>query len=268
MNKLTVMAKNQNTYFVKRLIQEVGKGSLFLFDPWKDPLESPQEGRVLVRTTGVYGDERDLEILERFFAPEEIINTLPTLRVLRNKKLQYQIFPTVNIPALPWLDLQHASVPMIRAFLVRHPGSRFLVKPHRGQGGWGIETFSREQMLTWTGDRTDKEFILQPYLEGWRELRCFFIDDWCLSLERENSGGAASNFTAGGTARLIDLPPSVKELVGRIRKHFQLTYGAIDFLQQREELITLEINSAPGVEQLEAITGVNVMRKLVDQLGF
>jgi hypothetical protein len=61
MNKLVVVAKNKDTYFIKRLIEEVGDSAI-LFNPWLD-FQIPEGQKYLVRTTGVYGIVLDLHIL-------------------------------------------------------------------------------------------------------------------------------------------------------------------------------------------------------------
>jgi glutathione synthase/RimK-type ligase-like ATP-grasp enzyme len=42
-----------------------------------------------------------------------------------------------------------------------------------------------------------------------------------------------------------------------------LDYGAIDFLIDGDQIYVIDINCVPGIEQLEAISGENIMRKLL-----
>ena len=56
MNKLVIITKNPQTYFIERLIKDVGEDKVKLFNPWTD-LEFPMGENYLVRTTGVYGSD-------------------------------------------------------------------------------------------------------------------------------------------------------------------------------------------------------------------
>ncbi len=71
MNKLVVVTKNKETYFVRRLIEEVGNRAVF-FNPWQDFI-LPESEKYLVRTTGVYRSDLDLHFL----------STLPVGSVMR-----------------------------------------------------------------------------------------------------------------------------------------------------------------------------------------
>ena len=52
MNKLVIITKNEKTYFVEKLIKELGQDKVALFNPWAD-LILPEGEHYLVRTTGI-----------------------------------------------------------------------------------------------------------------------------------------------------------------------------------------------------------------------
>ncbi len=246
MNKLCVIARNHSTYFMKRLTEEV---DLDVFNPWESA-HLPLAENYLVRTTGVYGDDRDLEVLRK--TERNVINPVLSHELLRDKSRQFTLLENAELPVIPWRRLDSCE-----DFLP----DKILVKPIRGQGGWGIKVMGKEEFLSWKTSTTDRSWIIQPYLEGQSEFRLFFCGGEEILLER--TGDLAANFTQGGEARRIPLKDDFKGLVPKIRKLTGIQYGAIDLFLTKGELRILEINPVPGIEQLEKVTGENIIRKVL-----
>ncbi len=248
MNKLCVVTRNRETYFMKRLTEEVGEFSVW--NPWEDkPL--PVASTYLVRTTGVYGDDRDLDLLR--ISKEVIINPVSTHELLRDKAVQFRFLEKKGFHVIPWKKLDERG-----DFLP----SKVLIKPVRGQGGWGIRVMDQKSFLEWEKTTTDRSWIVQPYLENVKEFRLFFCGDEEILLER--TGGVAANFTQGGEARLVPIPAGLSEMGEEIRMITGAGYGAVDFFETASgEHLILEINPVPGVEQLEKVTGHNILRKVL-----
>jgi glutathione synthase/RimK-type ligase-like ATP-grasp enzyme len=269
MNKILVMAKNKNTYFIKRLIETVGEEHVVLFDPWSElsPVDTDIQ-KILVRTTGVYSSNADLSYLKTQTITKNIINPLESLETFRSKLSQYKYFKQKNIPHFPWLNLQESELMELESFLKQYPAQRYLIKPHRGQGGWGIETFTSQEILTWFKTRKsskgDLEYLLQIYYEDVIEVRFFFIgEDYSITLQREKiPGQAQANFGQGGEAYRVEDHPDFWRLVEKIRAELSLFYGAIDALLINGSPVILEVNATPGIEQLEQVSGQDVMQRL------
>lgn len=269
MNKILVLAKNKKTYFIKRLIEVVGLERLILFDPWSEaPPKDTDIEKILVRTTGVYTPQEDLTFLKSQTFTAHIINPLESLEIFRSKLNQYKYFQQQNISHFPWLNLLESEEEELVSFLRKHPAERYLIKPHRGQGGWGIETFTSQEILNWFRARKssegDLEYLLQIYYENVPELRFFFIgEDYSITLQRQKTPGhAQANFGQGGEAHQVEDHPEFWPLLKKIRSDFPLSYGAIDALLIKGRPVILEVNTTPGIEQLEQVSGQNVMKRL------
>lgn len=247
MNKLCVVNRNQKTYFMKRLMEEVG--NVVLWDPWESS-SLPSADHFLLRTTGVYGDDRDLNLLKA--CKKSVINPVSGHELLRDKAHQFQFLEKKGFHLIPWrtLDQRDDFLP-----------EKVLIKPIRGQGGWGIRTMGRKEFLKWESETSDRSWIIQPFLENVRELRLFFCGDEEFLLERK--GEVAANFTQGGKAVLIPVPPALSELGEEIRLITDLSYGSIDLFEYEGQHLILEINPVPGIEQLEQVTGQNIIRKVL-----
>jgi glutathione synthase/RimK-type ligase-like ATP-grasp enzyme len=263
MNRICVIAKNKKTYFIHRLIEEVGQG-VVLFDPWSD-FELPEAQVYLTRTTGVYRNDLDLMIMKAV-PSERLINSLDVLTRFREKKTQYTWFDEQDLPSLPWIDLKGIDPVTAEKFSVLYP--EILVKPNRGQGGWGIEVLDRETFKGWLKKKKregDEDFLAQPFQRGLPEYRFFFIKGRKpLTLKRQARDGMVANFRAQGRAELASLPESVREKLLQICELSRVHYGAVDFFLDGEEIKILEVNVAPGIEQLEKVTGENVIRSLLE----
>lgn len=260
MNKLVVLAKNQNTYFIKRLMEEVGEG-VACFNPWQDFI-LPEAPVYLSRCTGVYGNDLDLMFLKTLPAGK-IINPLGTLQRFRSKSSQYTWMEERNLPCLPWIPLPGMDLIQVERFFRLYP--RSVVKPLIGQGGWGVEELNWERFRSWWKKRkgNDEQYLLQPLVQDARELRYFFIkDNFSLVLERKALSGISANFQKQGSAEVSTLPAEFQTTIETLIKESGAIYGAIDLFIEDGRLQILELNSVPGIEQLEKVSGINIMQSL------
>ncbi len=248
MNKMTVVTRNRETYFMKRLTEEVGE--LDCWNPWEDT-RVPDASAFLIRTSGVYGDDRDLNLLRK--SQTNIINPVESHALLRDKAMQFQFLEKKGFHVIPWRPLDHRG-----DFLPE----KILIKPVRGQGGWGIRTMDQKSFLDWEKETKDRSWIVQPYLENVKEFRLFYCGQEEILLQRR--GAVAANFTQGGSAVVVPIPKALSEFGEEIRMLTGTFYGAVDFFEtQTGEHLILEINPVPGVEQLERVTGQNIIRKVL-----
>lgn len=249
MNKLCVVARNRETYFIRRLTEEVG--DVLFWDPWIG--QAPVADNYLVRTTSIYRNDDDLKLLEKVHG--KVINPVMAHELLRDKVRQFTFLERRGFHLIPWRRLDGPG-----DFLPE----KVLIKPVRGQGGWGIRTMTAEEFLNWEKTSIDRDWIVQPYLENLRELRLFFCGHEEFLLER--SGEVAANFTQGGKAKLVSIPKALSELGDEIRDLTGTSYGAIDLFESGDQHLIIEINPVPGIEQLEKLTGQNIVRKVLSLL--
>jgi glutathione synthase/RimK-type ligase-like ATP-grasp enzyme len=256
MNKFCVVAKNKETYFIKRLIEEVGE--VDLFDPWSD-LVLPEAEKYIVRTTGIYGNDLDLLMINTL-PSERLVNPLPILKRFRSKNTQYEWFDQLDLPCLPWMSLKGTNLVTVEKFFRLYP--EVVVKPFNGQGGWGIEALKWDNFKSWKKKKAqDEDYLIQPFIKNATEYRYFFIKgENPVVLQRHAKTGIAANFQREGEATLVTFPIDHKEVVERLIERSGALYGAIDLLIYDERLIILELNAVPGIEQLEKVSGLNVMK--------
>lgn len=264
MKQLFVLTKNVNTTFMKRLIEEVG--NCLCVNPETEAHLLKSDSFYLVRTFGVYRDDSDLDSLEKL-SGAVVVNTVWALRLFRSKDQQYQFFYNHQIPILPWLSLEHSSWEQVKEWISLHPSLKYLVKPDRGQAGWGIFALDLDNLKRWWDQQRsidDLSYVLQPFIEGKDELRVFFIKNQGMwTLKRKPEERVAANFGSGGSAEVVELPVELTSLVEKIIEVSGVFYGAIDLFWDGARPVVLELNTVPGIEQLENLTGENIINRLV-----
>lgn len=260
MKQICVIAKNKETYFIKRLIEEVGE-SFSLFDPWSD-FELPAADYYLARTTGVYGNDLDLLILKSL-DQKKVINPHDVLKIFRDKSKQYEWFEHKNLPILPWLNLKTVDLLNVEKFFRLYP--EVVVKPLMGQGGWGLEALTWESFKSWKKKRAqDDSYLIQPFIKNAIEYRYFFMQGCApIILKREAKTGIAANFKKEGSARVSGLDDKFQPIIQEAISMSGALYGAFDLLVDDDRLYILELNVVPGIEQLEKVTGSNVMKSFL-----
>lgn len=265
MNKLCVVAKNKDTYFVKRLMEEVGQ--VDLFDPWSDFL-LPEADFYLVRTTGIYRNDLDLMFIKSI-PTNKVVNPYNALKRFRSKNSQFDWFEEKDVPCLPWMSLKGGDMIAIERFFRLYP--KVVVKPLVGQGGWGIEALTWDEFKSWWKKKkgVDEDYLIQPLVRDARELRYFFIKGQSpIVFERTAKSGIVANFQREGAATVIEFPAEHQATIDELISASEAHYGAIDlFIHDDGRLSILELNTVPGIQQLEKVSGHNVMKLLLESLN-
>lgn len=263
MNKICVVAKNKDTYFIKRLIEEVGK-RCELFNPWAD-LEFPVADIYLSRCTGVYKSDLDLLFLKTV-AKDKLVNNFEVLNLFRSKITQYEWFEKEDLPSLPWLPIKGSDILTIEKFFRLYP--ELVVKPFLGQGGWGVQKLTWPEFNSWKKKNSpDENYLLQPLIRDGKEFRYFFIKGKTpIILERRAKSGIAANFQNQGEGLVSNLPDQILEKITKLVNLSTAHYGAIDLFMKDDRMYILELNSVPGIEQLEKISGKNIIKEILESL--
>src|SRR5690606_5082204 len=98
------------------------------------------------------------------------------------------------------------------------------------------------------------------------DIRCFVVGDRVVAAMRRQAprGEFRSNLHRGGTA--FPASASAEEQATAIRAAAALGLGVagVDLIRSRRGPLVLEVNSSPGLEGIEATTGVDIARRVVD----
>ena len=110
-----------------------------------------------------------------------------------------------------------------------------------------------------------QEFI--PEAQG-ADIRCFVVGDKVVAaMKRQAAAGEfRSNLHRGGAAALVELTADEQETALRAAQVIGLGVAGVDLLRSSRGPMVLEVNSSPGLEGIEGITGVDIAGSMIEHL--
>ena len=113
-------------------------------------------------------------------------------------------------------------------------------------------------------------FLVQEFIaeaEG-ADLRCFVVGDEVVAAMRRQApkGDFRSNLHRGGSAEAVVASDDERAVAVRAARVLGLGVAGVDLIRARRGPLVLEVNSSPGLEGIEAATGVNVAGKIIENL--
>lgn len=149
-----------------------------------------------------------------------------------------------------------------------------VIKLNEGTQGNGVilaesQTASRSVIEAFRGLYAN--FLVQEFIaeaEG-ADLRCFVVGGKVVAAMRRAAkpGEFRSNLHRGGTATAAKLSPQERELAVRAAKVMGLGVAGVDMLRSNRGPLVLEVNSSPGLEGIEAASGVDVAAAMIDYIA-
>ncbi|MCC7248693.1 MAG: RimK family alpha-L-glutamate ligase, partial [Lysobacter sp.] len=111
-------------------------------------------------------------------------------------------------------------------------------------------------------------FLVQEFIaeaEG-ADVRCFVVGDAVVAAMRRQApkGDFRSNLHRGGTAEAVAPSDDERAIAVRAAQVLGLGVAGVDLIRARRGPLVLEVNSSPGLEGIEAATGVDVAGKIID----
>lgn len=268
------------THAVRRLREEaLTRGiALTLQNPqlcrvsWPPVATTPHFDLTLNRIASVEGDAF-LETLMRWPVWGRQVNAWEIRQKLWDKSRQALWMSERDWPALPFfvhrgpLTTQDAAW---RRFADAHAsGKGWVLKMNRGQRGVGVHFLASEgELMGWLETLRrmgDQDFLVQPWLPVEKEYRVTLLGQRVWGVLERKGMGLAANFAQGGEARELTKahwPVELTSLIQRMTQGPVADLLSIDILMSPETLVVSDINTTPGFEQLEAVTGRNLAADL------
>lgn len=111
-------------------------------------------------------------------------------------------------------------------------------------------------------------FLVQEFIaeaEG-ADIRCFVVGDAVVAAMRRQApkGDFRSNLHRGGTAEAVAPSDDERAIAVRAAQVLGLGVAGVDLIRARRGPLVLEVNSSPGLEGIEAATGVDVAGNIID----
>lgn len=109
--------------------------------------------------------------------------------------------------------------------------------------------------------------LVQEFIEEakGRDIRCFVIgDEVVASMERRAAKGEfRANIHLGGKANLLEITAAERKIALAAAKTLGLKVAGVDLIRSKEGPKVLEVNSSPGLEGIEAVTGIGIAELMI-----
>jgi len=113
-------------------------------------------------------------------------------------------------------------------------------------------------------------FLVQEYIKESKgsDIRCFVVGDRIVaSMQRTaKEGDFRSNLHRGGTASSIKLLPEERALALKAAKVMGLDVAGVDLIRSAHGPLVLEVNSSPGLQGIERVTGKDVADMIIEYI--
>ncbi|RZO83536.1 MAG: 30S ribosomal protein S6--L-glutamate ligase [Oceanococcus sp.] len=144
-------------------------------------------------------------------------------------------------------------------------GAPLVIKLLEGTQGVGVVLAETQQ----AGESVIEAFrglnayiLLQEFIKeaGGADIRCFVIGEKVVAAMRRQGkdGEFRSNLHRGGTAEKVRITPEERSTAVRAAKIMGLNVAGVDILRSNHGPVVMEVNSSPGLEGIETITGKDV----------
>ena len=111
------------------------------------------------------------------------------------------------------------------------------------------------------------KIMVQEFIEeaGGKDLRVFVVNNKIVgAMVREGKeGDFRSNLHRGGTATKAHLTKEEKQVALQTCRSLGLQIAGVDMIRSKRGPLVLEVNSSPGLEGIEAATGVNIAEAII-----
>lgn len=102
-----------------------------------------------------------------------------------------------------------------------------------------------------------------------RDVRALVVGDRVVAAMRRTAAGDEfrSNVHRGGTVEAVNLDPAYEQAAVRAAQIMGLKVAGVDMLEGDEGPLVMEVNSSPGLQGVEAATGLDVAGAIIDYIA-
>jgi len=148
-----------------------------------------------------------------------------------------------------------------------------VIKLNEGSQGQGVllaEKRSASQSVIEAFRGLYANFLVQEFIReaNGADIRCFVVGGKVVAAMRRQGreGEFRSNLHRGGSASAAQLSTAETDTALRAARVMGLNVAGVDLLRSKRGPLVLEVNSSPGLEGIEAATGVDVGGEIVEYI--
>ena len=199
------------------------------------------------------------------------INHSEAIARSRDKLRCLQILASKNIP-IPTTGFACGNED-IEGLISIVDGSPVVIKLLQGSQGIGVVLAQTDETATsmiQAFQSLYSRFLVQEFIEEAKgvDIRCFVIDDRVVaSMKRQAVGDEfRSNLHRGGLGEKVPLTSQEEEIAIRSAQAMELKIAGVDLLRSNHGSVVIEVNSSPGLQGIENVTGIDVAEKIIEFL--
>ncbi len=150
-------------------------------------------------------------------------------------------------------------------------GAPVVIKLLEGTQGIGVvlsETEKSAKSVIEAFRGANVNILVQEFIKeaGSSDIRIFVVGGKVVaSMMRTGAAGDfRSNLHRGGSAKTIKITPEERSTAIRAAKVMGLNVAGVDILRANHGPVIMEVNSSPGLEGLENVTGLDIAGKIIE----
>jgi len=197
------------------------------------------------------------------------VNPSQAISVSRDKLRALQVLSRhrVAIPTTMFVRRVDEILPAIE----RMGGPPVVVKLLEGTQGIGVilaeSTQAAEAIIQTLSGPAKQSVLLQQFVKEsrGRDVRAFVVGSRVVAAMRRVAQGDEfrSNVHRGGTAEAVELDEEYRRVAVHAAQIMGLRVAGVDLLEGRNGPVLMEVNSSPGLERIEAATGIDVAGEII-----
>jgi len=114
-------------------------------------------------------------------------------------------------------------------------------------------------------------FLVQEFIREAKgaDLRCFVVGGQVVAMMKRQAprGDFRSNLHRGGTAKAVTATAAEQQTAIRAAQLLGLGVAGVDLIRSRRGPLILEVNASPGLEGIEAASGVDVAGSIIEYVA-
>jgi len=146
-----------------------------------------------------------------------------------------------------------------------------LLESAQGKGVVLAETRKAAESVVSAFRRLDANFLVQEFIEeaAGSDVRCLVIGKKVVAAmqRRAADDDFRSNLHQGGQATMVRLSPGERRIAIRAARAMKLNVAGVDLLRAKNGPKVLEVNSSPGLQGIEKVSGKDIAGMIIDYLS-
>lgn len=150
-------------------------------------------------------------------------------------------------------------------------GAPLVIKLLEGTQGRGVvlaETKKAAESVIDAFRELDANFLVQQFVKeaGGADIRCLVIGNRVVAsmMRQAKEGEFRSNLHRGGSANVVKLTPQERATAVRAARAIGLNVAGVDIIRSKDGPLVLEVNSSPGLEGIESVTGKDIAGMIIE----